>query len=52
MTQILLDAALAGMRSRAQAMLDGEPLQRALLAWLHPGLTYDRDCSGLAVKVQ
>lgn len=51
MTQILLDAALAGTRSRAQAMLGGEPLQRAFLAWLHPGLTYGRDWSGLAAEL-
>lgn len=51
MTQILLDAALAGTRSRAQAMLDGEPLQQAFLAWLHPGLTYGRDWSGLATEL-
>lgn len=51
MTQILLDAALASTRARARTMLDGEPLQRAFLAWLHPEVASSRDWNGLAADL-
>lgn len=51
MPQLLLDAALAGTCSRAKAMLGGEPLQQAFLAWLHPALTLEKDWQDTAAEL-